>query len=101
MHINRYLPFALIYFFLNSIGLPSGLTYTALLTPILYWWVISTRKKEILLPFFLVLFPFIFVHVNIVGVDSNSYKKSLLNLAAVYVFCQAFYTFLKTCKDPE
>jgi hypothetical protein len=101
MHINRYLPFALIYFFLNSIGLPTGLTYTALLTPILYWWVISTRKKEILLPFFLVLFPFIFVHVNIVGVDSNSYKKSLLNLAAVYVFCQAFYTFLKTCKDPE
>jgi hypothetical protein len=101
MRINKFLPFAIIYFFFNSVGLPMGLTYTALLSPLLYWWVINTRGKEFLLPFFVVLFPFIFVHVNIVGVDSNIYKRSLLNLAAVYIFCQAFYTFLKTCIDPE
>jgi hypothetical protein len=100
MRINKYFPFAFIYFFVNSLALPFGLTYTAILSPLLYWWVITTRKKEILLPFFVCLAPFSIMHL-IGGVELKSFFISILNFAAVYIFCQAFYTFLKECSDPE
>lgn len=101
MRINKYFPFAVIYFFLNSLGLPFGLTYTALLSPFFYWWVLTTRKQEILLPFFIVMLPFVLIQVNIEEVDVKSYFISSLNLTAIYIYCQAFYTFLITCNDPE
>jgi hypothetical protein len=101
MAINRYFPFVIIYFFLNSLGLPFGLTYTALLSPFFYWWVLNERKKEILLPFLVLLFPLAFIQMAFVGVSNRVYVISLLNLATVYIFCQAFYTFLKKCRQPE
>src|SRR5205085_15398 len=100
MRINKYFPFAFIYFFVNSLALPFGLTYTAILSPLFYWWVITNRKREILLPFFVCLAPFIIMHF-IYKVEIKSYTISLLNFTAVYIFCQAFYTFLKDCNDPE
>lgn len=100
MRINKYLPFAFIYFFVNSLALPFGLTYTAILSPLLYWWIITTRRKEILLPFFICLIPFLIIHF-IYGVNVKSYIISVVNFAAVYIFCQAFYTFLKDCADSE
>ena len=100
MKINRYFPFAFIYFFVNSLALPFGLTYTAVLSPLFYWWVITTRKREILLPFFVCLTPFLIMHLTL-GVEPKSYMISVLNFTAVYIFCQAFYTFLKNCNDPE
>lgn len=99
MKINKYFLFAFIYFFINSLALPFGLTYTAILSPLLYWWV-STSRKEILLPFLVGLSPFIIIHF-IQVVDTNTYIISVINYAAVYIFCQAFYTFLKKCSDPE
>lgn len=101
MRINRFLPFALIYFFLNSVGLPFGLTWMVLLAPFFYVWVTLKRKMEVVLPFLLILLPFIFMHTAIVGLDMKTYLVSLLNIVMVYVFCQAFYTFLKVCQDPE
>jgi len=101
MKLNKYLPFALIYFFINPFGLPFGLTYTALLAPVFYIWILKTRKKEILLPFLAAFLPFILIHLTIVGVEIKSYFLSLLNFILVYVFCQAVYTFLLTCKEPE
>jgi hypothetical protein len=101
MAINRYFPFVIIYFFLNSLGLPFGLTYTALLSPFFYWWVLKERKKEVLLPFLVLLFPLAFIQMAFVGVSNRVYVTSLLNLATVYIFCQAFYTFLKKCRQPE
>jgi hypothetical protein len=101
MAVNKYLPFALLYFFFNSLGLPFGLTYTALLAPFFYWWVLKTGKKEVLLPFVIALFPFVFIQILFIGVDDKVYFISLLNLAAVYIFCTAVYTLLKTCNDPE
>jgi hypothetical protein len=101
MSINKYFPFAIIYFFLNSLGLPFGLTYTALLAPFFYWWVLNTRKKEVLLPFIVLLFPIVFIQVNFIGVDAKAYMISLFNLMAVYIFCQGFYTFLKNCRDTD
>lgn len=99
MRINKYLPFALIYFFLNSAGLPFGLTYLTLLSPLLYYWVVTTRGKEILWPFLALILPFVVVHTIFVEVNIKTYLVSLLNLTAVYIFCQAFYTFLLVCRD--
>src|SRR5437762_9680329 len=100
MKINRYLPFACMYFFVNSLALPFGLTYTALLAPFFYVWILIVRKKEILSAFIIILLPFIIIQY-VTGVDIKSYSFSLLNFLLVYIFCQAFYTFLKVCKELE
>lgn len=42
----------------------------------------------------------VLIHLSI-GVDTKSYFISLLNLMLVYIFCQAFYTFLIKCSRPE
>ena len=101
MKINKYLPFAILYFFFNSVGLPFGLTWMALLAPFFYIWVLLTRKKEILLPFLAVMLPFIIIHIALVGVELKVYLVSLALILMVYIFCQAFYTFLIKCPDPE
>ena len=100
MKINRYFPFAFIYFFINSLGLPFGLTYTAILSPFFYWWIIGERKNEVLVPFLVCLSPFLISHA-ILGVDIRTYIVSVINFTAVYIFCQAFYTFLKKVVDIE
>ena len=100
MKVNKYFPFAFIYFFINSLGLPFGLTYTAILSPLFYWWVATTRKVEILLPFFSVALVFGVVHLSN-GVDKTAYLTSLFNLVAVYIFCQAAYTFFRESKNLE
>ena len=100
MKVNKYFPFAFIYFFINSLGLPLGLTYTAILSPFFYWWVTMKRKQEILLPFLGVILLFVIIHFSN-GVDQTSYIISLFNILVVYIFCQAAYTFFKTCKNIE
>jgi len=101
MKVNKYFPFVLIYFFINSVALPFGLTYTALLAPFFYVWIILTRKKEILLPFLAILLPFVLIQLFFVGVDERSFFISFLNIVLVYIFCQAAYTFFKVCENPE
>lgn len=100
MKISKSFPVAFVYFFINAVALPFGLTFTALLSPFFYAWVIIHRRKEVLLPWFVSLSPFIIIHF-LNGTDSRSYLLSVVNYTAVYIFCQAFYTFLKTCKHPE
>jgi hypothetical protein len=97
--INRYIPFAFIYFFLNSLGLPWGMTYTLLLSPLIYYWVVITRKKEILLPFMLPMTVYFFLHLA-GGVVVKNYFLSFLNMTGVYIFSQAVYTFLIKSSDP-
>jgi hypothetical protein len=101
MKVNYYFIFAFIYFFLNSLGLPFGLTYTAIFSPLLYLWVVLTRRKEVLLPFLLVLFPFLAAQLLTGVTDTTAFFISTIYLITVYIFCQAFYTFLKNCKDLE
>ena len=101
MKVNKYFIFGLIYFFFNSLGLPSGLTYTAILSPLLYGWVVTHRRKEILLPFFLILAPFVAAQFITGVTDQGAYLVSLIYLVTVYIFCQAFYTFLRNCSDIE
>ena len=99
--LNKYLPFALIYFFINTVALPFGLTYTALLAPFFYVWILWVRKRDVLLPFIIILLPFVIVHLTIVEADVKTYALSFLNLFLVYIFCQAVYTFLLVCNDIE
>lgn len=100
MRLNKYFPAAFIYFFINTVGLPFGLTYTAILSPLLYVWTVFKRKKEILWPFFACLTPFVLIHISN-GVDGKSFAISLLNLTATYIFCHAAYTYFKNCKQLE
>ena len=99
MKFNKYLPFALLYFFFNSVGLPFGLTYTAMLSPFFYWWVLKERKQEVLIPYLVVFAPIVLIHFLFVGVHEQAYLVSFINLTAIYIFCQAVYTFLKRCYD--
>lgn len=99
--LNKYLPFALVYFFINSVGLPFGLLYTSLLAPFFYVWVLLKRKQEPVLPFIVCLLPFLIAHLVFVGVNETQYTITMLNLVAVYIFGQAFYTWLKTDANKE
>jgi hypothetical protein len=101
MKVSRYFPFVFIYFFVNSVALPFGVTYTALLAPVFYVWILLVRKKEVILPFLAILAPFILIQVLSGEVVRRVYFFSLLNLLLVYIFCQAAYTFFKVCKDVE
>jgi hypothetical protein len=83
------------------VALPLGLTYTALLGPFFYIWVLLKRKYDVFLPFISLFLPFIIVQVFIAGVDLSSYSVSLLNITMIYFFCQAVYTFLKSPADHE
>lgn len=98
MVFNKYLPFALLFFFLNTTGLPHGLTLMTLLSPLLYVWVIYKQQKEPLWPFLLLLLPFVVMHL-INGVDIFVYIQSLLNIIAVYIFARAFYICAQEITD--
>lgn len=101
MKWNNYLAIAILYFFFNSTGLPFGLTFMVLLAPLFYAWVVLKRKKEVLLPFFTCMLPFIVVHVFVARVEMKEYLISFANITAVYIFCQAFYTWLIRDADKE
>jgi hypothetical protein len=100
MKINKYLPFAIVYFFFNSFGLPFGLTFTTLLSPFFYYYIIINRKKDVYLPFLFCFIVFYLVQSHY-GVDDSAYLVSFLNLSGIYIFGQAFYTFLHQVKNPE
>jgi len=100
MKINSFFLLAMVFFFLNSVGLPYGLQYTTLLTPIFYVWIIRKTGREPVLPFLLALMPFIIIH-QVNGVDLSSYLVSLLNIICIYVFCVAFHLFLRSGVDME
>lgn len=101
MRPKIHLAIALIYFFLNIVGLPFGLTYMALLAPFFYVWILLRRKTEILLPFLVFLIPFVIAHYGFVGVSVKEYMITVLNMTAIYVFAQAVYTWLKLDNDKE
>lgn len=101
MKVNLYFLVAIVYFFFNSVGLPFGLTWLSLFAPFFYAWILLKRKKEVMLPFLLVILPFATVHLLTYHVEWKSYAVSLLNLVLVYISCQAFYTFLKECRSKE
>jgi hypothetical protein len=100
MKVNKYYPFAFIYFFVNALGLPFGLLYTTLFTPFFYVWMVLKGKRLIVFRFFIAVLPFIINHL-INGVDLQVYLSSLILFLTVYIFGYAFYTLLTKGTDME
>jgi len=96
VRINKYLPIIIIYFFFNSVFLPSGLLYTAILTPLLLIWLFDYKTFFHLLWFFVFTIPFVFIHF-INGVETSYYITSYVLLFTCYVFSLCFYQFLINC----
>ncbi len=98
MKVNIYFLVVFIYFFVNAVGLPFGLTWMSVFAPLFYAWILLKRKKDVLLPFLFVLLPFAAIHLTRPHLEFEAYLVSLLNLLLVYVSCQAFYTLVR-CTD--
>ncbi|HET9278028.1 MAG TPA: hypothetical protein VFN95_07565 [Flavitalea sp.] len=96
--LNKYLPAAILYFFLNSFLLPHGLLYTTILTPIFIVWLYRYPTFSSIWYFFLWMTPFVIVHF-IEGVVTRSYAISFFLLFSVYVFALTFHRFLKECNS--
>lgn len=85
---------AVLYFFFNSLFLPEGLLYTAILTPFFLWWLYQQKSLHLTVYFFILTVPFIPIHLY-QGVDSWYYFRSFLLLFSSFVFGLSFYVFLK------
>ena len=94
MRINKYLPFAILYFFLNSVFLTFGLTYTTLLTPFLLIWLYRQNKIEYWWVFFILTIPFVYIHYR-QGIDLFYYSRSYVILFTVFVFILTMIRFLQ------
>ncbi|MEX0967702.1 MAG: hypothetical protein WD077_10725 [Bacteroidia bacterium] len=92
--VNKYLLFAVLCFFFNSLGLPEGLLYTTLLAPFLYVWAARHGQRNMLRNFLLLLAPFAIIHFA-GGVDGNSYLISTILLFSVFIYVRAAHTFFK------
>jgi hypothetical protein len=96
LYINRYLPIAILYFFLNGFLLPQGLLYTTLLTPLFLVFLIRSPLIKCLPIFFLIFIPYAIIHF-INGVQPWYYFRSFLLFFSVFVFGLSFYQFLENC----
>jgi len=99
LYIHKLLPIAILYFFFNSIGLPNGLLYTAILSPLFFLWLYLDGKRWLTTKFVVVLMPFIVMQLGH-GVDSLfEYVKSIALLWTVYItvytLCWALMRFKK------
>src|SRR4051812_48972354 len=92
--INKYLPFAILYFFFNSVLLPLGLLYTTLLTPIFLMWLYRQNKLRYLWVFFILTIPFMYVHYR-QGIDFYYYLRSYVLLFTVFIFILTMIRFLE------
>jgi hypothetical protein len=83
---------ATVYFFFNSLGLPAGMLYTTLLSPIFALVLMAKGYAKHLLLFFVLLFPFFIVHLFL-GVDLEVYLRSGTLIFTAYVFGLTVYHF--------
>ena len=90
------MPVALLYFFLNSFLLPSGLLYTAILTPLLLLWLYQYKTFNKVWLFFVFLVPFACIHF-INGVEARYYFISSTLFFTVFVFAVCVFQFLRVC----
>src|SRR5437763_3389862 len=96
--INKYLPIAVLYFFLNGLFLPLGLLYTTLLTPFFLIWLARYPIIRHVGWYFVFVTPFVIIHF-IHGVSPFYYLTSFTLFFCVFVFCLTFYQFLQVCKS--
>jgi hypothetical protein len=92
--INKYFPFAFIYFYLNSIFLPLGLLYTTVLTPVFLIWLFKQNHIRYVWIFFVITIPFAFIHY-IQGIDVYYYFRSYALLFTAFIFLLTVIRFLQ------
>jgi len=100
MVINRYIPFACIYFFCNSLFLPEGLLYTTFLTPLFFYHIIKDRKANYLLVFVTLISLFLLIHFR-QGVNGIFYIRSFILFITVGIFCLWFIGFCAKVQSLE
>jgi len=98
MKVNKFYLLILIYFFFNSVGLPHGLLYTTLLTPLFIYWLVKKSQTKLILRYFIFTGPYVIIH-SILGIDFSSFLKSYSLLFATYIFMITFYIKLKEKQD--
>ncbi len=87
--LHRFFPAAAFFFFFNAAGLPTGLYFSTLLSPLLYLWLYSKGQRYLTLKFLIAFSPFLIAHL-INGVDSwMYYARSFLLLWTVVVAAYA------------
>jgi hypothetical protein len=101
IHVQKYLPIAVLYFFFNSVGLPTGLFYTGILSPLFFLWLFRHGKRWITFKFLVCLLPFVIAHA-VIGIESPYYyARSSLLLWTVCVTVYAFSLALLKCESVE
>ena len=92
--INRYVPFACLYFFCNSLFLPEGLLYTMFLTPVFFYEIIKDKRLNYLAGFLIISALFLAIHF-MQGVNGGFYLRSYVLFITVAVFCTWFAGFCR------
>jgi hypothetical protein len=101
LSIHCYLPVAAWYFFLNHAGLPNGLFYSTIFSPLLFVWLYLHGRRWLTAKFLLFLSPFILAHM-ILGIGSPLYYlRSLFLLWTAYVTTYALSWALLKCRGIE
>lgn len=97
VYINKYLPIAILYVFLNGLFLPAGLLYTTLLTPFFLLWLWRYPTIRYLKYFFYLTVPLAVIQ-SFNGIeDYGYYLKSYILFFTVFVFGLAFSRYLDNC----
>jgi hypothetical protein len=97
LSVHDLLPAAAFYIFLNHAGLPNGLFYSTLLSPLLYIWLYLKGQRWLTAKFLLFLAPFIVVHFGMGIAAPLFYLRSLALLWTAYITVYAFcFALLKT-----
>jgi hypothetical protein len=98
---NKYLPIALMYFFVNTPEFfPQGLMLTSVISPLLYIWLLLKRERFVLETFLAVLFPFFLANVY-VGINMKDFAVSGLLVLTVYTAAYAFAVGIREMKSLE
>lgn len=86
-----FLPYIILYFFFNNAGLPQGLLYTTLLTPVFLYWLFKEHDLRNCLKWsLLLLIPIPFQLFS--DIDTLAYIQSSVLMFSAWIF---FYTALK------
>ena len=88
------LPFVLLYFFFNGVGLPEGLSYTFLLSPLFIYFTWQEKLFRPYSVFLLVSLVFFGIHAAL-GINISYYLRSWLLLFGAFVFCLVSLLFLQ------
>lgn len=97
---NKYIPFACIYFFCNSLFLPEGLLYTTFLTPLFFYEVVKQKRLTPLLLFWVYITLFMAIHF-VLGVNDLFYIRSYILFITIGIFCVWFIGFCANVQSPE